>query len=152
MYSIFLVLHSLFRWLVVISLLFAIWRGWNGYRKKLPFRSFDNGVRHWTATIAHVQLVLGMILYTQSPLIKLFWKAVRTTPVYFDALFFGIFHAAGMLLTIVLITVGSALAKRKPDDYAKYKTMLIWFFAAFIVILVLVPWPFSPLSKRPFLR
>lgn len=152
MYPILLVLHSLFRWMVVGSLVAAILRAWKGYRSNLPFKTLDNNIRHWTATIAHVQLVLGIILYTQSPLIKFFWKDTRAAGMYQDTFFFGVLHALGMLTVIVVITVGSSLAKRRVEDGARFKTMFLWFLAAFIIVLICIPWPFSPFSQRPLLR
>ena len=61
------------RWLVLASLLYAIYRAYKGYTLNTLFSKTDNAVRHWTATIAHIQLVIGIILYTQSPIIKYFW-------------------------------------------------------------------------------
>jgi drug/metabolite transporter (DMT)-like permease len=57
-----------------------------------------------------------------------------------------------MLTAIVLLTIGSALTKRKKDDRDKFKTMLTWFGIALIIILIAVPWPFSPFAQRPYLR
>jgi len=69
MYSTILALHSLVRWFVLISLLFSIFRAYTGWLSKKNFSHFDNSVRHWTATIAHIQLVLGLWLYFISPII-----------------------------------------------------------------------------------
>jgi hypothetical protein len=57
-----------------------------------------------------------------------------------------------MVVAIVMLTIGSAKAKRMQDDDLKYKTMLFWFSAGLLVILIGIPWPFSPLSSRPFVR
>ncbi|RYZ53996.1 MAG: hypothetical protein EOP49_06120 [Sphingobacteriales bacterium] len=153
MYTILIFLHSLFRWLVVLSLLYAVFRAYKGYRSRRTFSKTDDRMRHWTATIAHIQLMIGMAVYTQSPLIKYFWKHPRQVATHhFDALFYGMIHALGMLLAIVLITIGSAMARRKADSAGKFRTMLLWFSLACIIIILFVPWPFSPLSKRPYLR
>ena len=72
MYSLLLFLHSLVRWLVLSSLLYAIFRAYKGYRFNSLFTTRDNTIRHWTATIAHLQLMIGIVLYAQSPLIKHF--------------------------------------------------------------------------------
>jgi len=57
-----------------------------------------------------------------------------------------------MLTAIVIITIGSALAKRKKTDKEKFKTMLVWFSAALLIIFIAIPWPFSPLANRPYIR
>jgi hypothetical protein len=57
-----------------------------------------------------------------------------------------------MLIAIVLITIGSAVAKLKTVQENKFKTMLIWFSIALVIIFIAIPWPFSPLANRPYLR
>lgn len=152
MYQTLTFLHSVTRYLVLASLLLAIYTAYKGYFSKNNFTTKDNSVRHWTATIAHIQLVIGIILYSQSPLIKYFWGNFDQAIQEFDSLFFGLIHIFLMLTAIVLITIGSALSKRKTTDSAKFKTMLIYFSIALIIIFIAIPWPFSPLANRPYFR
>lgn len=152
MYQTLTFYHNFMRWLVLASLLFAIYRAYKGYFSKATFSKIDNAVRHWTATIAHVQLMIGMVLYFQSPIIKYFMANFKEAIKTLDLLFFGLIHGSLMLTAIVIITIGSAKAKRKPNDYEKFKTMLIWFSIALIIIFIAIPWPFSPLANRPYYR
>lgn len=152
MYQTLTFLHSIFRWLVLISLIYAIFRAYKGYISNSVFFRTDDSIRHWTATIAHIQLVLGISLYSQSPIVSYFWKNFNTAKESFDLLFFGLIHIFLMLISIVLITIGSALAKRKQTDKEKFKTMLLWFGLGLIIIFIAIPWPFSPLSNRPYFR
>lgn len=152
MYSTLIFLHSIFRWVVLAFILYAIYRASIGLAKNTVFSKIDNAFRHWTATVAHLQLIIGTILYTQSPIARYFWShkpGISENP---EVFFYGLIHIGLMLAAIVLLTVGSALAKRKATDKAKFQTMLIWFSLALLIILVAVPWPFSPLSARPYLR
>lgn len=152
MYGFVLALHSLFRWLVLLSLLFAIYRAWHGWRTGRKFTPFDNKVRVTTATIAHLQLVFGIWLYCISPLITLFLQHFKETMHQRQIRFFGMEHSTMMLLAIVVLTIGSAKAKRKPGDKAKFKTMAIWFTIALLIILSSIPWAFSPMVSRPWFR
>jgi hypothetical protein len=152
MYQLLTFFHSISRWLVLVSLLYSIYRAYKGYISQLHFTKTDNAVRHWTATIAHIQLVIGIMLYTQSPIIKYFWYNFNEAVQNLDALFFGLLHISFMILAIILITIGSALAKRKQTDTEKFKTMLVWFSISFFIILIAIPWPFSPLANRPYFR
>lgn len=152
MYLPLLTLHSLMRWLVLISLVYAIFRAYRGYSSGSLFTKTDNTVRHWTATIAHVQLIIGFTLYLKSPVVKAFFATFSESVQHLSTAFFGIVHILLMLIAIVIITIGSALAKRKPTDHEKFRTMLIWFSVALILIFVAIPWPFSPLANRPYLR
>lgn len=152
MYSSLLVAHSLFRWLVLLSLVYSIVRAYKGYTSGRIFTKADNSVRHWTATIAHVQLVIGFTLYFKSPIIKYFWANVKAEIGHIDTSFFGLIHILLMLVAVVSLTIGSALAKRRLTDSEKFRTMTIWFSIALFIIFIAIPWPFSPLSNRPYLR
>lgn len=152
MYPVWLFIHSLLRWLVVISLIISIYRAYRGLNAHATFTLADDRWRHWTATIAHIQLIVGVTLYIQSPIIKYFWQdagyAIHNT----DNAFFALLHITLMVTAIVVLTVGSALAKRKPTDKEKFKTMLVWFSIAAGIIFIAIPWPFSPLANRPYIR
>lgn len=152
MYQTLLICHSFLRWLMLISLLYSIFSAYKGYSSKLLFTKTDNAVRHWTATIAHIQLIFGILIYVQSPIVKYFWKNFSEGIQNTEFAFFGIIHIFLMLTGIVLITIGSALAKRKKADSDKFKTMLIWFSIALFIIFIAIPWPFSPLANRPYFR
>ena len=152
MYQILTFYHSMMRWLVLASLLYATYRAYKGYTLSAQFSKTDNAIRHWTATIAHIQLVIGIILYTQSPIIKYFWHNFKEAIHNIDLAFFGLLHIILMLTAIILITIGSALSKRKTTDKEKFKTMLVWFSIALIIIFIAIPWPFSPLANRPYFR
>jgi hypothetical protein len=138
--------------LVLLSLAYAIFTAYKGYFSNKEFSKTDNSVRHWTATIAHIQLALGITLYSQSPIIRYFWKNFNEAKDSFDLLFFGMIHIFLMLFSIILITVGSSISKRKTTDKEKFKTMLIWFTIALLIIFIAIPWPFSPLANRPYFR
>ncbi len=144
--------HSIMRWLVLASIVYAIYRAYRGYSSNAQFSKTDNAVRHWTATIAHIQLLIGIILYTQSPIIKYFWQNFNEAIQNLDLVFFGLLHLILMLAAIILITIGSALSKRKTTDKEKFKTMLVWFSVSLIIIFIAIPWPFSPLANRPYFR
>jgi hypothetical protein len=140
------------RWLLLASLLYAIYRAYRGFTSNDQFSKTDNAIRHWTATISHIQLVIGIILYTQSPIIKYFWNNFNEAIHDIDTAFFGLIHIILMLTAIILITIGSALSKRKTTDKEKFKIMLVWFSISLVIIFIAIPWPFSPLTNRPYFR
>lgn len=152
MYPTLLPLHSLVRWLVLASLIFAMFRSYRGWLTEREFTRLDNSVRHWTATIAHIQLILGLGLYFVSPITHYFLHNFRDAVHLREIRFFGMEHNLMMFIAIVLITIGSAKAKRQQTGPEKFKTMSIWFSIGFLVILSSVPWAFSPLTSRPNFR
>ncbi|MGN7821373.1 hypothetical protein ACTJJB_14675 [Chitinophaga sp. 22536] len=152
MYQSLTFLHSIIRWLVLISLIIAICKAAKGYFTNAVFTKSDNAVRHWTATIAHIQLLAGMALYSQSPVIQYFWKHFSTAKETFDLLFFGLIHGLLMFTAIIIVTIGSAMAKRRPTDKDRFRTMLVWYSVALLIIFIAIPWPFSPIANRPYFR
>lgn len=152
MHSTLLLVHSWSRWLVLGFLLYAIYRASTGYFKNELFTKADDSVRHWTATVAHIQLMLGIILFTNSPVAKGYWASGQELLQDFDTTFFGLIHSILMLTSVVILTIGSALAKRTTADRDKFRIMLLWFSVALLIIFIAIPWPFSPFSNRPYLR
>lgn len=133
-------------------LLYAIYRASIGYFKNVLFTKADDSVRHWTATVAHIQLMLGIIVFTNSPVAKGYWVSGRALLQDFDTTFFGLIHSIMMLTSVVILTIGSALAKRTTADRDKFRIMFLWFSVALLIIFIAIPWPFSPFSNRPYLR
>ena len=152
MYSFLLSTHSIIRWLVLFSLILAIVQAYRGMIKKSVFTKLDDRIRHWTATIAHLQLLVGIIVYSKSPIVKYFWKNLSDAIDNLEMVFFGLIHIILMLLSIVFVTIGSSLAKRKSTDNEKYRTIFKWFLVALFILFIAIPWPFSPLVSRPYLR
>ncbi|MCW3083234.1 MAG: hypothetical protein JWP12_600 [Bacteroidetes bacterium] len=152
MYTTLLVTHSLIRWLVLISLLYSLYRAYSGWLGNKAFTKSDNSIRHITATIAHVQLIVGLWLYFISPIINYFLHHYEEAKKQDEIRFFGMEHSVMMLIAIIIITIGSAKAKRKITDRGKFKTMAIWYSVALFIILVCIPWKFSPLASRPYFR
>ncbi|MBO9199352.1 MULTISPECIES: hypothetical protein [Niastella] len=152
MYYALLTLHSLVRWLVLISLLIAIVRAYSGWFKKKPFLKSDNTSRMVAVTTAHLQLVLGLWLYVISPTVRYFMNNFKMAVHQREIRFFGMEHITMMVLAIVLLTIGSAKTKKQTTDQQRFKTMAIWFTIALAVIFFSIPWHFSPFTSRPYFR
>lgn len=120
-----------------------------GLFNKKEFTKADDSLRHWTATIAHIQLSIGIWIYFISPNIKYFLNYYHEAVKEKEIRFFGMEHSVMMLLAVIVITIGSMKAKRKKISHDKFKTILIYFTIALLIILISIPWPFSPLASRP---
>ena len=57
-----------------------------------------------------------------------------------------------MLIGIIITSIGSVKVKNKSKDNEKFRTMGIWFAIGLLVILISIPWSFSPLASRPYFR
>lgn len=152
MYAFLLLSHSIVRWLIVPAMTYALFLSFRGWWQKRPFTKSDDIVRHVTATLTHIQLMIGYVLYFNSPFISYFRTHFKEAIRQFDFVFFGVIHITLMTIAIIVVTIGSSTAKRHESDTAKFKTVAIFYTIAFIIILSAIPWPFSPLSARPYFR
>jgi hypothetical protein len=152
MYQFILAFHSLIRWLVLVSLLVSIFTAYRGWFTHKVYTKQDNLIRTITASIAHTQLVIGLWLYFISPIVDYFLHNFKDAVHNRQIRFFGMEHITMMITAIIIITIGSAKAKRQTTDHQKFKTTAIWFTIGLLVILSSIPWSFLPLISRPLFR
>jgi membrane protein DedA with SNARE-associated domain len=56
--------------------------------------------------------------------------------------FYGLEHFAGMLIAVILITIGYSKSKRAKTATEKFKPIKIFYLIGLIIILASIPWPF----------
>jgi hypothetical protein len=152
MYHLLLTLHSWLRWGVVLTLLVTLLASLTGWLNRRPYTRSDAMLRSLTTSVAHFQLLLGFTLYFQSPIVAYFWENTGHAMDNREITFFGLIHLSMMLLAVVVLTLGSSLGKRAATDAQKHRTVARCFLAGAVIILLAIPWPFSPLAKRPLFR
>jgi hypothetical protein len=152
MYPILLTLHSWFRWLVLAGLLYALYRAYSGWLKGSLFSTSDNFIRHTTATIVHIQFMLGLALYFFSPIVSYFLANFRSAIHEPHIRFFGMEHITMMFIAVSIISMGSVKANNKKSDKDKFRTIAIWYSVGLLIILLSIPWEFSPFTRRPYFR
>jgi len=132
--QILVALHSLNRFVLLILLLVVIVKSLMGWLNKSPFEKADDKLSLFLFISAHTQLLLGLILYFVSPIV-IFSGASMKDPV---ARYWLVEHSAGMVIAIVLISLGRILSKKLSDSTAKHKRMFIYNIVALLVILVIL--------------
>lgn len=86
----------------------------------------------------HIQLLLGLILYYTSGNVS-FDAGWIKNPIL---RFYGMEHLMGMLIAIILITIGRKVAEKQDSAAKKHKKILIWYSIGLLLILASIPWPF----------
>lgn len=152
MYGILLTLHSWFRWLVLASLLYAIYRSYYGWLKDKSFSLLDNWIRHATATVVYTQFMIGLALYFSSPVVSYFLHNFSAAVHERDVRFFGMEHITMMFIAVSVISVGSVKGKIGRTDKEKFKIIAIWYSVGLLIIFLSIPWEFSPFTSRPYFR
>ena len=113
MFPTLLSLHSIFRWLILISIIYSLIFAYRGWFQKKRFTKHDHWTRFITVSVAHIQLIFGFWLYYISPIVDYFLKNFSKALHQTQARFFGLEHVTMMLIGISLITIGSSIARRK---------------------------------------
>lgn len=126
--------HSGLRWVALILILWAIY---NAFTSK-EFNKREKLVNLFSMVILHLQLIMGLILYFISPKVK-FFEGWMKDAVY---RFYGMEHLAGMLIAVILITIGYSKSKRAKTATEKFKPIKIFYLIGLIIILASIPWPF----------
>ena len=154
MYQGLLHLHSLLRWVIFILLVVAVIKSFSGMMGNKPFSKSDKKLGLFLMIAAHTTLLIGLYQWFASSawglhaIQSMGMKAVMQDRVQ---RFWAVEHLAGMVIGIVLITIGRGSAKKKINDAAKHKRSFWFYFIALIVIVASIPWPFRELIGRPWL-
>jgi len=142
MYTGLLHTHSLVRWIMLILLIMTVFRAYNGWKSNRTFTSGDKKLTLFTLIFSHVQLLIGFLLYMVSPIVQSAMADMGAAMKDKMLRFWAVEHIMTMIIAIIIITVGHALAKRATNDTQRFKRIFTYFLAGLILILITIPWPF----------
>lgn len=137
-----LTFHSLLRWILLLLLIATAVKSYYGWKGRKQFTESDRKMSLYTLISAHLQLVLGLILYFTSDLVsaaRLNMGAAMKDPIL---RYWVVEHLLMMVISIVLITIGYSRAKRATSDNLKFRRLAIFYGIALVIILISIPWPF----------
>jgi hypothetical protein len=143
LYSAFLHIHSVGRWIVLLLLIFAILNSLIAADR--PYIRTDNRLGTLLTIFADIMLLIGFYLWYAGPRGYKTYQAIgNMSAVMKDSVarFFVVEHLAGMLIAIILIHIGKAQGKKKISDRSKHRRTMIFYLVALLIILASVPWPF----------
>jgi hypothetical protein len=134
-------LHNLVRWVVVLGGLWALIAVVRGLAGKLRYDAAAEGAGKFFVSVLDLQVVIGVILYLVSPLVKAaMTQGMAAAMQNADLRFFLVEHAVIMVLAAVAAHVGLATARRGATDQAKYTRALIWYLISAVLIAYGTPW------------
>jgi hypothetical protein len=134
MYSILLQIHSLLRYLVLISLVVVIIKSLLGMMNKGQFGVWDNKASLYLLIFTHLQLLAGLFLYFASPNVR-FGGGVMADKL---ARYWTVEHIFGMLIAVALITMARITSKRMTADSDKFKRLFIFNLIALVIVVAVV--------------
>jgi len=144
MYTGLLHTHSLLRWIMLVLLIAAIFRAYNGWQTKRNYTPADKKLTLFTLIFSHIQLLIGFLLYMVSPTIQLQALPDMAAAMKDKMLrFWAVEHISMMIIAIMIITIGYSLAKRATNDADRFRKIFIYFLISLLIILITIPWPFT---------
>jgi hypothetical protein len=151
--SVILFLHSLLRWVVLILLLAAIVKSYSGMSSGRAFSAGDRKTGLFLMIAAHTTFLLGLVLWLLGPFgLALVRDNGMQVVMKNDVMRYWVMeHSVGLLIAIVLITIGRGVVKKNIPDAVKFKRSFWLFLLALIIILVTIPWPFRAGVGRPWI-
>ena len=117
--------HGLFRWLVLVAAVAAIFvafSGWSGAKPPSP------NLRRFSVIFViamDIELLIGLLLY--------FGASIDLRSAFLA-------HGALMLLAVVCAHVGGVLSRKAPTDLMKYRGAAIAYTISLLVMLAGIPW------------
>ena len=124
-------LHSGFRYIVFLLVLVAIIQSLLGWLGRKPYTETNRKINLFALISAHTQLLIGIVLLFVSPLVQ-FNSSTMSNNV---TRYFSVEHWVGMVIAIVLITIGHSKSKKIVLPESKHRTIAIFYIIAFIVIV-----------------
>jgi len=134
--------HSLLRWILLLLLIAVVIKALQGRSGGKVFGPGDRKLSLFTLISAHLQLLIGGLLYMVSPTVQ--QSLANMGAAMKDSInrFWAVEHISLMILSIALLTIGHIKAKKASTDQDKFKAQALYFTIGLLLILIAIPWPF----------
>lgn len=141
MYTGFLHLHDILRWLLLLTMVIAVVKYLAGWFGNQLWTKTDNILGIAATALMDLQLITGLALYFfLSPLTKIAFSDMGAAMKNPDLRFYAVEHLSMMLIAIVLVHIGRAKSKKDVPDASKFKVAAIYFLIGLVLILAGIPW------------
>lgn len=146
-----LVLHNLFRWLILIFAFWTVISAISGLSSHRIYSVNDGRANLFFMICMDIQLLLGLALFFMGGWYSGFSNMGETMK---DPMvrFFTVEHSLMMIIAWILVHAGRVAVKKAFNSGGKFKKTLIFFGIALLLILIAIPWPFREVSSRPWFR
>ncbi|WP_293875256.1 hypothetical protein [Flavobacterium sp.] len=136
MYTFIQKFHSGWAYLVLLLLLVTVINSLVGLASKNEFTAKDKKIALFGLIVAHVQLLVGLVLYFVSPLGKASLGNMSDPALRLSSLE----HPLVNVIAIVLITIGWSKHKKASTSKGKFRSIAIFYGLGLVLILSRIPW------------
>lgn len=152
MYGYLLIIHSYLRWIALGFLLFSLIFIIIKKSQKAIYTIKDYKLFKVIKNVFNLQFLVGILLLTQSPMVKAFWSQVSQAVKWREIRFFGLEHPFMMILGVLLLNVFTDKTKSKIGTAIAFNYLFVTYLIILFILFVSVPWSFSPFTARPNFR
>jgi glucose uptake protein GlcU len=128
--------HSGLRWIALVLLIAAVITATSKWQGRSGYTDGNRKLYLFTLIAVHTQLLIGLLLFFISPKVDF---SMMSDKLY---RFYTAEHTVGMLVAIVLVTIGYSKSKRADDATTKQRLIGIFYGIGLLLILASIPWPF----------
>jgi heme A synthase len=134
-------IHSLWAYVVLIILIFAIINAIKGLNSKKDFTAKDLRISLFALIASHIQLIIGFFAYYTS----IYYESMREMGMgevmkNSELRKILVEHPLVGIIAITLITIGFSKHKKKATSAEKFKTIAVFYSIALLLILSRIPW------------
>lgn len=151
-YNVILTIHSIVRWLVILTATIAFGRALSGLLGKKTWSALDDQWDRIFLDVLDIQVAAGGILYFfASPITAAVFRNLGVVAQNPALRYFTLDHALMMVLAMMAAHIGRNRSRNAADDRKKFQQAALWYGLAIVLILAAIPWPFLAVG-RPLLR
>lgn len=134
-------LHSGWAYIALLVLIVAVINAAMGFFSDKEFKEKDLRIPLFTLIVFHLQLIIGLIGYYTSN----YYDTMRTVGMgevmkQPELRLMLVEHPIMMILAIILITMGFSKHKKQQTDKGRFKTILLYYGIALLLVLSRIPW------------
>lgn len=128
------------RWIFLVLAIVTLFQALNGWLGKKEFSKLTDKLSLFTFISAHIQLLLGLVLFFVSQNVKGGLENMEAVMKNASLRFVVIEHPTVMIIGIVLVSLARIKAKKLEDAVAKHKTLAIYLGIGLLAIISRIPW------------
>lgn len=152
MYGYLLIIHSYLRWIALGFLLFGLIFIFLKKSNKAIYTTKHYQIFKAIKNVFNLQFLVGILLLTQSPMVKAFWSQVSQAVKWREIRFFGLEHPFMMILGVLLLNFFTDKTKDKIGTDTAFNYLFVRYLIILFILFVSVPWSFSPFTARSNFR
>lgn len=143
--------HSILRWFILLFLVIAITKSLQGMFMHKSFGALDKRVGLFLLIASHTTILIGIYQWIVGSWGLKNIQNLGMSIVMKDAAlrFWAVEHMAGMLIAVILITMGKRVGRLSITDRSKHKRSFWFYTIALVIIVASIPWPFREGVGRP---